>query len=187
MLRRGGNAVDAALAAAITLVVVEPTCNGIGSDAFAIVCDAQVLHGLNASGRAPAAWSPERFAGREKMPAAGWDSVTVPGAVSAWAALSERFGRLTFESLFEPAVRYAREGFPVSPVVAGYWSGQGSEFGAADPEFARVFLPRGRPPAAGELFCCPQMAGTLEEIAATRGESFYRGELAARIAAASAA
>src|SRR5687768_10705055 len=100
---RGGNAVDAALAAAITLTVVEPTMNGIGGDAFALVWDGQTLQGLNASGRAPAAWSPKRFAGLAEMPALGWDSVTVPGTVSAWVALSERHGALTFDDLFVDA------------------------------------------------------------------------------------
>mgnify|MGYP000106120342 CR=1 FL=1 len=119
MLARGGNAVDAALASAIALTVVEPTGNGLGSDAFCILWDGKELHGLNASGRAPAGWTPERFAGRGKMPERGWDSVTVPGAVSAWAELSRRFGRLDFATLFEPALGYAENGFPVSPIIAG--------------------------------------------------------------------
>jgi gamma-glutamyltranspeptidase / glutathione hydrolase len=109
-LAEGGNALDAALAAAITLTVVEPTSNGVGSDAFAVVWDGSALHGLNASGRSPKAWTPERFAEYSTMPARGWESVTVPGAVSAWVALSERFGKLPFARLFEPAVHYAREG-----------------------------------------------------------------------------
>ena len=104
-LRRGGNAVDAALAAGITLTVVEPNMNGVGSDAFAMVWDGERLHGLNASGRAPAAWDADRFAGRAQMPAQGWDTVTVPGAVSAWVALSERFGALPFEALFTEPIR----------------------------------------------------------------------------------
>ena len=118
MLARGGNAVDAGLAAAITLTVVEPTGNGIGSDVFAILWDGQRLVGLNASGRSPAGWTPERFAGRDKMPVLGWDSVTVPGAVSAWAALSKRYGKLPFEAPFEAAIRYARESYMVSPITA---------------------------------------------------------------------
>jgi gamma-glutamyltranspeptidase/glutathione hydrolase len=187
MLRLGGNAVDAALAAAITLTVVEPTGNGLGSDAFAIVCDGQVLHGLNASGRSPAAWSPERFGDEKEMPRRGWDSVTVPGAVSAWVALSERFGRLDFERLFRPAIGYARSGFPVSPVIAGEWAGAARALGRDFAEFARVFLPEDRAPRAGERFSCPELAETLEEIAATVGESFYRGRLAGEIAGASEA
>src|SRR5262244_349427 len=103
MLLKGGNAVDAALAAAITLTVVEPTGNGIGSDAFCILWDGGKLHGLNASGRSPAAWTPDRFSKSKSMPQRGWDSVTVPGAVSAWVTLSERFGKLDFAELFGPA------------------------------------------------------------------------------------
>ena len=121
MLARGGNAVDAALAAAITLTVVEPTGNGIGSDAFAIVWDGSELHGLNASGRSAAGWRAERFAGQDTMPFRGWETVTVPGAVSSWVALSDRFGKLAFETLFEPAIGYASDGFPVSPIIATLW------------------------------------------------------------------
>src|SRR6218665_814554 len=117
MLLAGGNAVDAVLAAAITLVVVEPTGNGLGSDAFAIVWDGSELHGLNASGRSPEAWSPQRFAGLSSMPQRGWESVTVPGTVSAWVDLSRRFGKLPFETLFGPAIDYAENGFPLSPIL----------------------------------------------------------------------
>lgn len=105
MLLRGGNAVDAALATAITLAVVEPCSNGLGSDLFAIVWTGSELVGLNASGRAPAAWSPSRFAGQQAMPERGWDTVTIPGAVSGWRALSQRYGKLPFGDLFEPAIR----------------------------------------------------------------------------------
>src|SRR5437588_2520018 len=121
MLLAGGNAVDAALAAAITLTVVEPISNGIGSDAFAIVWDGKRLHGLNASGRSPAAWTPEYFGGNA-VPAFGWNSVTVPGAVSAWAELHSKFGRLPFERLFDSAISYGRNGFLVSPSVAEQWA-----------------------------------------------------------------
>ncbi len=186
MLHMGGNAIDAALGAAIALTVVEPTSNGIGSDAFCIIWDGERLHGLNACGRSPKAWTPERFAGREKMPESGWDTVTVPGAVDAWARLHERFGRLPFETLFAPAIRYAREGHAVTPITAAAWTNAESRFGLGDAfaEFRRVFLPRGRAPRAGERWASPDMAATLEEIAVTRGESFYRGPLAERIAAA---
>lgn len=180
-LRAGGSAADAALAAAITLTVVEPTSNGLGSDAFAIIWDGRELHGLNASGRSPAAWTPERFLGREQMPMRGWDSVTVPGAVSAWTEVSRRFGRLPFGQLFESAIHYAREGFHVSPVTAAAWAEAPGAY-AAFPDFARAFLPQGNPPRAGELFRHPEQARTLEEIAASRGDSFYRGSLAAAIA-----
>src|SRR5436853_7455787 len=111
MLLAGGNAVDAALGAAITLTVVEPISNGIGSDAFAIIWDGKQLHGLNASGRSPAAWAPDYFRGQKAMPVRGWNTVSVPGCVSAWVELHARFGRLPFERLFERAIRYGREGF----------------------------------------------------------------------------
>jgi gamma-glutamyltranspeptidase/glutathione hydrolase len=181
-MQDGGNAVDAALAAAITLTVVEPNNNGIGSDAFAIVWEGGRLHGLDASGRSPAAWTPERFAGRDRMPDFGWDTVTVPGAVSAWAALSRRFGALPFQRLFEAAIGYAREGFPVGPLSATYW-GFAERMYEGFPDFAAHFLPGGRAPRAGEIFRCPDTADTLEEIARTDGESFYRGRLAERIVA----
>jgi gamma-glutamyltranspeptidase/glutathione hydrolase len=185
-LRDGGNAIDAALAAAITLTVVEPNNNGLGSDAFALVWDGARLHGLNGSGRSPAGWTPERFADRRAMPALGWDTVTVPGAVSAWRALSERFGALPFPALFDDAVRYAREGFPVGPKSAFYWRFAPRQY-ADYPDFLDHFCPGGRAPAAGERFVCPDTATTLEAIAADGGESFYRGALAERIAAAAAA
>jgi gamma-glutamyltranspeptidase / glutathione hydrolase len=186
MLLKGGNAADAIVATAITLTVVEPVMNGIGSDAFALLWDGTTLHGLNASGHSPAAWTPERFAGLERMPTTGWDTVTVPGVVSAWAALSARFGKLAFADLFGPAIEYARDGFLVSPTVARQWAGQIDKF-RAEPGFAEAFMPGGRAPRAGERFRLPEQARTLQEIADTRGESFYRGALAERIAAASAA
>src|SRR3954467_6570536 len=185
MLLRGGNAVDAAIATAATLTVVEPVMNGIGSDAFALIWDGQTLHGLNASGRAPRAWRPERFAARERMPMEGWDSVTVPGVVSAWAALSEKFGKLDFESLFEPAIEYARGGFPVSPVVSMQWASQIPRLND-QPGFAQAFARDGHAPQAGDIFRFPEQGDTLAEIARTRGESFYRGDLAKRIAKFSA-
>ncbi len=186
MLWAGGNAVDAALATAIALTVVEPTSNGIGSDGFAIVWDGIKLHGLNASGRSPAAWTPEYFAnkypGGTAMPMRGWDSVTVPGAVSQWVTLSKEFGRLPFAKLFEPTIRYAREGYLVSPITAESWARQ-AELLKNQPDFMRDFRPRARPPAAGEKWILRGQAETLEEIAATQGESFYRGALAEKIAA----
>jgi gamma-glutamyltranspeptidase/glutathione hydrolase len=181
MLLRGGNAVDAAIATAAALTVVEPVMNGIGSDAFALVWDGKSLQGLNASGRAPRAWKPERYARHGRMPTEGWDCVTVPGVVSAWAGLSAKFGKLPFESLFEPAIDYARNGFPVSPVVAAQWESQIPRL-KDQPGFAQAFTRNGRAPRAGELFRFPEQADTLAEIARTRGESFYRGTLAKRIA-----
>ncbi|MCV7441549.1 gamma-glutamyltransferase family protein [Mycobacterium paraense] len=181
MLAGGGSAVDAAIATAITLTVVEPVSNGIGSDAFAIVWDGARLHGLNASGRSPAAWTPEYFGGNA-VPALGWNSVTVPGAVSAWAELHAKFGRLPFERLFEPAISYGRNGFLVSPTVAEQWAAQVPLF-KDQPGFAEAFLPGGRAPKPGELFRFPDQAATLERIAATNGEAFYRGDVAATLEA----
>jgi gamma-glutamyltranspeptidase/glutathione hydrolase len=180
MLLRGGNAVDAALAAAVTLTVVEPTSNGIGSDAFAMVWDGKELFGLNGSGRSPEAWSANRFIGRSRMPQLGWDAVTVPGAVDLWSTLSRRFGRLPFPDLFEPAIDYAQHGFIVAPVTAGKWS-HTPELYRDFPGFAATFLPGGRAPRPGELFRPPGFAQTLKLLAETHGESLYRGELAKRI------
>jgi len=184
MLAKGGNAVDAGLAAAIALTVLEPTSNGIGSDAFAILWDGQRLVGLNASGRSPAGWTPDRFKGMKEVPRYGWDSVTVPGCVSAWVTLSKRYGKLPFESLFEAAIKYARESYMVSPITAVSWANQAPNLKNFS-EFAWTFLPKDRAPHPGERFYCPQQAETLEDIAATAGESFYRGALAERIALAS--
>lgn len=183
MLARGGNAVDAALAAAITLTVVEPTGNGLGSDAFCILWDGHDLHGLNASGAAPMAWTPERFAGASEMPFRGWDSVTVPGAVSAWAELSQRFGVLDFATLFEPAIRHASDGFIVSPVIADLWR-RGAEVLADQPGFAETFLRDGQSPIAGERFVNAPLADSLRQIAETGGRAFYEGALAEQIVAA---
>lgn len=186
MLQSGGNAVDAAIAAAIALTVVEPTSNGIGSDGFCILWDGRELHGLNASGRSPAAWTPDYFArkhpGLATLPVRGWDSVTVPGAVSQWMELSTRFGKLPFEKLFEPAIGYARDGHMVSPITAVSWARQ-AEMLKDQPDFVRDFTPQGRAPRAGEKWILKGQAATLEEIAASKGESFYRGALAAKIAA----
>jgi gamma-glutamyltranspeptidase/glutathione hydrolase len=182
MFARGGNAVDAALATAITLAVVEPCMNGIGGDAFAILWDGERLHGLNASGRAPASWTPDYFAGRDSMPLRGWDSVTVPGTVSAWRMLSDRFGKLPFGDLFEPALRYARDGYLVSPTVHRQWQAQVQDL-LPYPGFREAFAPQGRAPLPGERFICPGQACTLERIAASKGDDFYHGELAASIAA----
>ena len=186
MLLAGGNAVDAALATAIALTVVEPIMNGIGGDLYALVWDGSKLHGLDATGAAPRAWTPQHFAGRAEMPRSGWDSVTVPGQVSGWAALSQRFGRLPFERLFEPAIDYAERGFPLSPVIAGAWP-MLAGLVAEQPGFAEAFLPGGRAPQAGETWRFADQARTLAEIAATKGESFYRGALAERLVAHAAA
>ncbi|HTV24493.1 MAG TPA: gamma-glutamyltransferase family protein [Polyangiaceae bacterium] len=176
VMERGGNAVDAAVAVAATLSVVEPTMNGVGGDLFALVWDGSALHALNASGRSPRAWSFERFAARDAMPELGWDAVTVPGAVSGWVALWERFGTQPFEALLAPAIAYAREGFPVLPRMAELWANAVRRY-AAFPEFSRVFTRDGRAPAAGEYFGLPELAASLEAIAETRGAALYAGPL----------
>jgi gamma-glutamyltranspeptidase/glutathione hydrolase len=182
MLADGGSAVDAILAAAITLSLVEPVSNGIGSDAYAILWDGRSLQGLNASGRSPAAWTPEYFAGANKVPVRGWDSVSVPGCVSAWVELHAKFGKLPFERLFERALRYGREGFLVSPTIAGQWAKQVPEL-KDQPGFAAAFMPNGRAPAAGERWRFPAHADALEQIMRTKGDAFYRGALAEKMAA----
>lgn len=186
MLRRGGNAVDAAIAAAAALTVVEPTSNGLGSDAFALVWDGERLHGLNASGRAPRGLDADRFVGGGPMPQRGWAPVTVPGAVSAWQALSGRFGRLGLDALVEPAARYAERGWPVGPITAAAWARAGQPLADVD-GFAEAFLPSGRAPRAAERFALPDQARSLRAIGASGGDAFYTGELAERIAEAASA
>jgi gamma-glutamyltranspeptidase/glutathione hydrolase len=189
MLARGGNAVDAVVAAAAAITVAEPCSNGLGSDAFCIVWDGRQLHGLNASGVAPAAWTPAyyraRYAGLPGgRPQRGWDTVTVPGAVSAWAALNQRFGKLPFADLLEPAVDIAERGYAVPVVVQQKWAlAAAVEELVRQPGFADTFLPHGRAPQVGELFRMPGAARALRAIAASGGEAFYRGEIAQAIAA----
>jgi gamma-glutamyltranspeptidase/glutathione hydrolase len=185
MLQAGGNAVDAAIAAAAMMTVVEPCSNGLGSDAFCILWDGTRLHGLNASGTAPAAWTPAYFArkyGAEARtpPKRGWDSVTVPGAVAGWVALHDRFGRRPFADLLAPAIEIAERGSAVPVIIQQKWRNAASlpEL-VAQPGFAQTFLPHGRAPQVGERFTFAQAARTLRLIAQTRGEAFYRGEIAA--------
>lgn len=189
MLRQGGNAVDAAIATAACLTVVEPVSNGIGGDAFALVWVKGGLFGLNASGPAPAASSPQAVlqAGHKAVPRFGWLPVTVPGAPGAWGELSRRFGRLPLATVLAPAIDYAREGFAVSAVVAESWHKQYQLFSRhlADEEFRfwfHTFAPKGRAPRAGEVVTLPDHARTLEELAQSGCESFYRGALAERLA-----
>ena len=177
MLQLGGTAVDAAIAAAAVLTVVEPTGNGLGSDAFALVWDAQRLHALNASGRSPAALRPERFDALDAVPYTGWDSVTVPGAVSGWIALHERFGSLPLSTLLSDAVRYADEGFAVTPNIARAWALSRRRLGGRA-DWSAAFAPGDRTPAAGEVWRFGAQARTLSAIAETHGEAFYRGPLA---------
>jgi gamma-glutamyltranspeptidase/glutathione hydrolase len=190
MLLKGGNAVDAAVAAAAAMTIVEPVSNGLGSDAFCILWDGAGLHGLNASGRAPQAWTPDYFknrygAGATTPPKRGIDSVTVPGAVSSWVALSARFGKLPFATLMEPAIDLAERGYGVTPVVQQKWAAPVEELKSL-PGFAQAFSPHGRAPAVGELFRFPAAALALRAIAATKGEAFYSGEIAQALAKFSA-
>jgi gamma-glutamyltranspeptidase/glutathione hydrolase len=192
MLQAGGNAVDAAIATAAVMTIVEPCSNGLGSDAFAILWDGKELHGLNASGCAPQAWTPDYFRGKygadaKTPPKRGWDSVTVPGAVSAWMALSSRFGKLPFADLMAPAIETAERGYAVPVIVQQKWANA-----AALPEiteqagFRQAFLRGTAPggePRVGELFRFPEAARTLRLIAQTKGEAFYRGEVAAALEA----
>jgi len=190
IIQRGGNAIDAAIAAAAALIIVEPVSNGLGSDCFAIVWDGKELHGLNSSGVAPQAWSPEYFShkygvtsnGLADRPMRGWDSVTVPGALAGWEELHKRFGSLPFGDLLQPAIEIAEKGYAVAPVVAHKW-------GAAIPDlhqqpgFAQAFMPHGRAPQIGELFRFPSAAKTLKRIARSGIREFYEGEIALEIAA----
>ncbi|HYB51989.1 MAG TPA: gamma-glutamyltransferase family protein [Burkholderiaceae bacterium] len=183
----GGNAVDAAVASAAVIALTEPCSNGLGSDLFALVWDEGRLHGLNASGTAPMAWTHAYFVARygaqceATRPMRGWDTVTVPGAVAGWAELHRRFGRLDFDEVLAPAIAYAERGFAVSLITQQKWE-RGAALLASEPGFAEHFLPFGRAPAVGEHVTIPGAARTLRSIARSRGESFYRGEVAAAIA-----
>ncbi|CAG9169375.1 gamma-glutamyltransferase [Cupriavidus pampae] len=190
MLLKGGNAVDAAIAAAAAITLVEPVSCGLGSDAFAILWDGKELHGLNSSGVAPAAWSPEYFKGKygevangiANRPVRGIDSVTIPGVIAGWAALHERFGKLPFEDLMEPAIEIAERGYAMPPVVAHKWAAAVPEL-RNQPGFADTFMPNGRAPEVGEKFVFKHAADTLRKIGATRGRAYYEGEIAEKIAA----
>ena len=192
MMGAGGNAVDAAVAAAAVMTLVEPCSNGLGSDAFCILWDGQQLHGLNASGPAPGAWTIDYFQrkyglGSRALPLRGWDSVTVPGAVAAWVALNQRFGKLPFEDVLAPAIEIAERGYAVSVVVQDKWAAAAQVYDmASQPGWAETFLPRGRAPAVGELFKFPGAARMLRSIAASKGQSLYGGEIAEALAAQAA-
>ena len=184
MLLAGGNAVDAAIAAAAALTIVEPVSNGLGSDLFAILWDGERLQGLNASGVAPAAWDPAYFERRHggRIPLRGWDTVTTPGAVAGWVALSKRCGTLPFGDLLQPAIELAERGHGVACIVADKWARQVPLL-ASQPGFAEAFMPRGRAPLPGERFTFQAAGRTLRAIAESAGESFYRGEVAHALAA----
>ncbi len=183
MLKRGGNAIDAAVATATALTVLEPTSNGIGGDAFALVDYDGSIYGLNASGPAPMAISADAI---DSIPRFGWPAVTVPGAPAAWIALIDRFGSLPLKVVFEPAIRYAREGHPIAPLVGYYWKKAFETFThtCSDPyhqHWFDTFAPHGNPPKAGQIWKSEAHARTLQEIAETNGDSFYRGNLAQQI------
>jgi len=187
MLASGGNAVDAAVAAAAVIALTEPCSNGLGSDLFALIWDQDRLHGINASGTAPAAWTRAYFTGRygedcaATRPMRGWDTVTVPGAVAGWAAMHQRFGRLSFDAVLAPAIEYAERGFAVSPITQEKWQ-RGAALLADQPGFAEHFLPFGRVPNVGEQVTIPGAARALRSIALSHGEAMYRGEIASALA-----
>ena len=185
ILKQGGTAIDAAIAANIALGLMEPTGNGIGGDLFAIVWDAKTkkLHGLNASGPAPKNLSIEYFVenGLNKIPPYGPLPVTVPGAVDGWVKLHERFGKLEFKSLFEPTIEYAKKGFPVTELIA-YYLDRSKERFEDYPNFKEVWMKDGKMPAKGEIFKNPQLAKTLEIIAEKGRNGFYEGHVAKAMA-----
>lgn len=187
ILQQGGNAVDAAIATAACLTVVEPTCNGIGGDAFAQVWDGNTLYGLNSSGPAPATLTREAILtqGHTSIPHTGVLPITVGGIPAAWAALSQRFGKLPLDTAMEPAITYAEQGFPVSPTVADLWAQAFTDYSQCNDSSLQswfdTFAPQGRAPRAGELWSLPAQAATLQSIAETNAASFYSGHLAEAI------
>ncbi|MFC4601195.1 gamma-glutamyltransferase family protein [Cohnella hongkongensis] len=190
MLKQGGNAIDAAIAAAACLTVVEPASNGIGGDCFALLWTKGKLHGLNASGPAPLALSIDRLKrqGYDRIPETGWPSVTVPGAPGGWSALSERFGRLPFRVLLQPAIEIAERGFPIQPDLWTRWKLKTDIFhdtltGEAFEPWFKTFTLDGRAPDIGEVWSSPDHARTLTAIAETNGKSFYEGPIMEEIVA----
>ncbi|MEJ5989330.1 gamma-glutamyltransferase family protein [Ramlibacter sp. PS3R-8] len=186
ILWKGGNAVDAAIAAAAAMMICEPVSNGLGSDAFAILWDGKQLQGINGSGPAPAAWTPQYFekkygADAKTPPKRGIDSVSIPGAVGMWMALSQRYGKLPFGDLIAPAIEIAERGYLVPIVVQQKWEAATPEL-KDQPGFARSFLPWGRAPKVGEMFQFPAAARALRLIAETKGEAYYKGEIAEALA-----
>jgi gamma-glutamyltranspeptidase / glutathione hydrolase len=190
VLARGGSAADAAIAANAVLGVTEPMTNGMGGDLFVIYWEAKTgrLYGLNASGWAPRELTLEHLKqkGFNSMPQFGIDSVTVPGAVAGWAALHKRFGKSDWKELFAPAIFYAEDGYPVPEVIQGYWDGSSSLLGG-DAESQRLFFPKGKAPAIGEIFRNPDLARALRSIAKEGADSFYKGEIARAILSTSRA
>jgi gamma-glutamyltranspeptidase / glutathione hydrolase len=186
VMQDGGNAIDAAVTAAAVLAVVEPSMTGIGGDLFAIVYDAttKTLRALNASGRSAYAATPDVFASRglTRVPMSGVLSVTVPGVVEGWSELLANFGTISMSKAVAPAIEYARHGYPVSEIISGQWKNSERKL-AADAAAAATFLPAGRPPRPGEIFANPNLAATLQKIAAGGRDAFYRGPIARAIVA----
>ncbi|MGE0020002.1 MAG: gamma-glutamyltransferase [Draconibacterium sp.] len=184
ILKSGGNAIDAAIAANAVLWLMEPTGNGIGGDIFAIVWDAKTrkLYGLNGSGRSPYELKLQYFRenGYKKIPALGPLSVSVPGCVDGWFELNKKFGKMPMSEILAPAIKYARDGFPVSEVIAYYWQSNSRSL-QKYPGFAEIYMPGGKAPAKGEIFKNPYLANTLEIIGKEGRDVFYRGEMAEKI------
>ena len=186
IMKAGGNAIDAAIAANAMLGLVEPVSNGIGGDLFAIVWDAKTrqLYGLNASGRSPQSLSLDYFKekGYEKIPSYGPLPVSVPGCVDGWFELHGKFGSMDMDQILAPAISYSKKGFPLTEVIAYYWAGNARSL-SRYPNVAEVFMPGGSAPAKGEIFKNPYLASTLELIAKGGRDAFYKGEIARIIAA----
>lgn len=184
ILKAGGNAIDAAIAANAVLGLVEPVSNGIGGDLFAIIWDAETsqLYGLNASGRSPLGLSREYFIenGYKKIPSYGPLPVSVPGCVDGWFELHKKFGTMPMNQILQPAIGYAREGFPVSEVIAYYWASNARGL-SKYPNVTEVYMPGGKPPVKGEVFKNPSLANTLEIIGSKGRDAFYKGEIARTI------
>ncbi len=184
ILKAGGNAIDAAIAANALLGLVEPTGNGVGGDLFAIVWDAETkqLYGLNASGRSPRSLTIDYFKekGYDKIPAYGPLPVSVPGCVDGWFELHKRFGTMNMDQILKPAITYAREGFPLTELIAYYWAGNARSL-SKYPNISDVYMPGGKAPGKGEIFKNPYLASTLEAIAEGGRDAFYKGEIAKTI------
>lgn len=184
ILQQGGTAVDAAIAANAALGLMEPTGSGMGGDLFALVWidQGKKLYGLNASGRSPDGLALEEFKrqGFKDIPMIGPLSVSVPGAVDGWFQLHERFGKLEMEQLLEPTIRYARQGFPVTEVIAHSWAASDENL-RDQPNFSSTFLPEGKAPSEGTIFRNLDLAATLEKIAQEGRDVFYRGAIAQTI------
>lgn len=185
MLKKGGNAIDAAVATAICLTVLEPTSNGLGSDAFALIWTQGKLYGINGSGWSPAGLTRDELLkrGYDQVPLRGWEPVMVPGAPATWAEVHRRFGRLPFEDIFEPAIAYARDGYAVMPNLAAMLADSAKAFVPYKgkklfQELFDTFFPHGRAPKAGDILKLPDLAKSLELLRDSHCQALYDGELA---------